>query len=61
MGVEYRRRSTVGDIAPPIDLAMRDTLTNQNNETDDGNELAKVGLIPHWRPPTIALHVSGVS
>jgi hypothetical protein len=50
-----------GILHRPIDLAMRDTLTNQNNETDDGNELAKVGLIPHWRPPTIALHVSGVS
>jgi hypothetical protein len=42
-----------GILHRPIDLAMRDTLTNQNNETDDGDERvnggvrAKIGLIPH--------------
>jgi hypothetical protein len=31
----------------PIDLAMGDTRANQNNETDNGGERAKIGLIPH--------------
>jgi len=42
-----------GILYRPIDLAMDGTRTNQNNETDDGDERAnsgmraKIGLIPH--------------